>query len=191
MSEVFSLSNWLPFSIDPITMEDWLANREIFGPVEKPNVEDKVLEISFLTLQARSGKLEGENREWPIPVILNGTEETGMIEQKDSLLFIPSGKTKAGKEAIVCELMQENGQAQKIRVAGGDVLLVTTDPKKELKLKIDFKQGLKVSGKAGLIWSGGGMGNVVFDGRGRPVTQSGGAAQMESTRKMYEALRIL
>lgn len=40
-------SRWLSFSSDPLTVEDWLANREVFGPVEKPSSQDEELERAY------------------------------------------------------------------------------------------------------------------------------------------------
>ncbi len=33
--------------MDPVSIEDWVANRELFGPVHKPSKEDEELEKAY------------------------------------------------------------------------------------------------------------------------------------------------
>lgn len=41
------ISRWLSVKVDPIAIEDFLANREIFGPVQKPTAEEAELERAY------------------------------------------------------------------------------------------------------------------------------------------------
>lgn len=42
-----NISRWLSFKIDPIAVEDFVANREIFGPPEKMTMQEEELEKAY------------------------------------------------------------------------------------------------------------------------------------------------
>ena len=41
------IARWLTFPIDPIMAEDWVANREVFGPAKNPDEREKELEAAY------------------------------------------------------------------------------------------------------------------------------------------------
>jgi hypothetical protein len=136
-------SRWLETSVDPLTVEDWLANREVFGPVEKPNVEEKELERVFQLETEKVG--DGGAR--------------GVYEDGNFLLICACGKRKG--EA--CSVEWNLGKEKLKRLIVSSSLALSLSPDVELKLKIRCRNGFKISGGNEFSWQGTGKTKVIID----------------------------
>lgn len=180
------ISRWLSFSADPLTVEDWLANREVFGPVEKPTSEDSELEMAFQTEQARKKTLEGSSKDWPIPIVLNATEAVGLVDVQDYLLIIPSGKAVLGKNVLELEISGGSEGMQKMTVVASDLVVISAKPEEELKIKVRTKEGMTINKKSEVNWMGLGKKKIIIDSRGRPLTLLDGERQRKFMSKVKE-----
>lgn len=95
--------------MDPITVEDWLANREIFGP-EKDQAElEKAYKMETLLEAAKAGEI-GEEDEYLI-FKAAGAGEAWIFGEKTRRVALPSGTV------VISEI--EPGRAVKIKVRHG------------------------------------------------------------------------
>ena len=189
------IARWLSFPVDPITVEDWVANREIFGVDKDDNSEHAdELETAYQVeklreLGAASAKSSGEpKKDLSLFMQLNGVEASGLIDQQEYLLVAPLGWGNAGRVAEV-KLAYIGSKPEKIDVGGGDVLVHQLDPTRSLKIQVRLGGDLKIDGKSQAAWSGAGKKLLVFDSRGRPLPEfEPGEKQQEMIKKMKEGL---
>lgn len=177
------ISRWLPFTIDPITIEDWIANREIFG-VDRESQEE--LEHAFLVEQIRHKEYQGDLQEMPLEVLMNASELTGVVEKGDELAIAPAGiPPAAGQVAMVVELTLDSDKPKKLNVLSGEILIVPVLKRNQIKLKVWTKGKLLINGKGDATWIGGGRINLIFDGRGRPVVSFDANKQLDLMKGLY------
>jgi hypothetical protein len=183
------IARWVPFSIDPVTTEDWVANREIFGYVkdENPSEEEKALELAYLTEMVREKKSDVPTKDLPLQVLLNGQEVAGIVEVEEVLIVAPAGKAGQKGVAIEAELLVD-GKQNKISVLSADLLTVKLDPKQEIKLRVRCKGDLKIDGKSEAQWNGTGKASIIFDTRGRPLPATTLEAAREFAIKVKQQL---
>lgn len=181
------IARWLTFPIDPITVEDWVANREIFGAAKKESEQEKELERAFQIESIRQNTSEDEVADDDLVLQLVGKEAVGIVDAADFLLLAPAGRVDARAKTTVMavEVNADGGKPVKARVLAGNVEILPVEKINSLKIKISMGAGLKIDGKSGVSWSGGGKTKLVFDGRGRPVGEIRvGPGQMETMRKL-------
>lgn len=185
------VARWLAFPIDPITVEDWVANREVFGPEEKKPAEEEQLELAYQIETARAGKTEGDRKNLPLEVLLNGLEIGHVAEGKDYLVVAPVGPIKSKlKSAIEVGITLDSEKERKVNIPSGEVLVVPVSQKHQVKLRIKTAGNLKVNGRKEVLWSGSGKSQLIFDGRGRPLPDHAvGKEQQEFMEKLYKQLR--
>ncbi len=177
------IARWLPFSVDPITIEDWIANREIFGPEDQSQIE---LDHAFLVEQIRHKEFQGVLEELPLEVLLNASELTGVVEKGDELAVAAAGVAPAaGQVAMVVELILDGEKPRKMTVASGEILVVPVLKRNQIKLKVWTKGRLLINGKNEASWIGGGKINLIFDGRGRPAVTFDLAKQLALMKSLY------
>ncbi len=163
------IARWLPVAVDPITIEDWLANREILGEAGE-STETAYLETAYLIEKIRLKEFTGERSELPLEVKLHGFELEGIIEDKHDLVIAPSGATSIpSKVAFEVELGIDNEKPQKISIHGGEVAVIPVLPRNQVKVKIKCQGKLKIENKSQANVTTGGKLNVILDGRGRPM----------------------
>lgn len=140
------ISRWLSGSaFDPIAIEDWIANRQLFGPVEKPEAADLELEAAFaLESECDSDK---------------GTK--GLYENGQMTLLCCWGKTP--KEACIVSWKDDKGKEKKLSVSGGGFIKMEIPESKEAKLKISCRNNFKISGKNETTWQGNGERKVIVE----------------------------
>ena len=87
------IARWLSFPADPITVEDWVANRDVFGEGKNTSPEEKQLEMAYDIEMARAGGLvlSGDQAEWPLEILLNGLEIKDVFEGKEFVVVAPVG----------------------------------------------------------------------------------------------------
>ena len=174
MFSYFQIARWLSFPVDPVSVEDWVANREVFG-LGKPDSgeEEEQLELAYQIELARAGKLEGERKQLPLSVLLNGFEVGNTVEGADYLVVAPTGKVGKGNKRTAMELtVSFNKEKQrKVEVLEGEVLAVGATKEQETKLTVRCFGLLRLFGRRDWKWEGAGKRVLVFDGRGRPLPQ--------------------
>lgn len=134
------ITRWLTFSLDPITVEDWLGNREIFGHSQKPDEREKELEEAYQMAQ-----------------LLGRTTKGSLLDEKDFLLVAPLGKDGGGEAWVYGE------KVEKIGLSMGEIKVVTTDKNRTIKLKLHFHGNVRIDGKNRLEWTGSGKERIIFD----------------------------
>jgi hypothetical protein len=178
------IARWLPFSVDPITIEDWIANREIFGADSKSQVE---FEHAFLVEQIRHKEYTGSLEDMPLEVLLNASELTGLVEKGEELAVAPGGIPPAvGQPAMIVELTLDSEKPKKIVVSSGEILVVPVLKRNQIKIKVGTKGKLLINGKNEASWIGGGRINLIFDGRGRPAMSFDLLRQINLMKNLYE-----
>lgn len=178
------IARWLTLPIDPITVEDWVANRELFGPDK-----EEELEMAYQIEKLRELESRGQGKDLPLFLLLNGVEVAGIIDQKDYLVVAPLGRGTEGKKVAEVKITYLGSRAEKIEVAGGEVEIIDLDPTRSVKVQVGFGADLKVDKKSGVSWSGAGKRLLVVDVRGRPLPDFGpGARQQELMKKMRKTL---
>ncbi len=172
------ISRWISIPLDPITVEDWLANFETFGPSEKPTEEDKQLETAYRIEQIREKQIDLPSKGLPVEVLLNGLEVAGLLEEDNYLLLVPTGKFPSGKIVLELQVILESEKVHKVTVASGDFLTIPVSSEGQIKLKIKSREGAKINNKTELTWEGTGKEKTIIDARRRPPpTWSGGCAR--------------
>lgn len=112
------ISRWLSTSLDPIAIEDWIANREVFGPIEKPDESDLELEAAYRVENGEEHPdlllLKVPGKELNVELTRNGKK---------------TEKMKVGSGDFLTIVPEENGT--KIKVRGKkDVVWEGSDKKK-------------------------------------------------------------
>lgn len=177
------ISRWLPFTVDPITVEDWIANREIFGADHESTLE---LEHAFLVEQIRHKEFQGNLEEMPLEVLMNASELTGVVEKGEELAIAPAGiAPQIGQTAMVVELTLDMEKPKKINVPAGEILIIPVLKRNQIKVKVWTKGKLLINGKSEATWIGGGRINLIFDGRGRPVVTFELTKQLVLMKNLY------
>lgn len=162
------ISRWLSFSLDPITLEDWLANREIFGKSESVSPEEKQLETAFQIETVRLGN-GGDRKLLPLEVIVNALDLKGVIDENDYLLIAPPATSSL-----------EVNLDKKIKIPPADFLVIPVDREKSIKLS--------ARGKTSYNWSGAGKIKIIIDTRGRPIKFLDGRKQQDLIAKIKQQL---
>ncbi|MBI4099922.1 hypothetical protein HY440_02845 [Candidatus Microgenomates bacterium] len=154
------ISRWLKTPIDPVTVEDWVANREIFGSSK----DDPELELAFEIETVRNGDLGKAPEDGaPLELLLNGYELANFWERGDYLIVAPTGVAAPGELWIYGE------KVEKKDLPARAVTTIEIDPKRQTKIKLRLQKDFRVNGKNNFEWSGTGKTKVVFDMRGRPL----------------------
>lgn len=184
------IARWLTFPIDPVTVEDWVANRELFGQDKHDNSEQtEELERAYQVEKLRELGNGGENENLPLFSLLNGTETSGLVDRGDFLLMAPLGRTEEGRKVAEVKVTYLGSKPEKIDITGADVHLVDLDPTRSLKIQINLGANLKINQKSSAAWSGAGKRLLVIDVRGRPLPDFGpGAKHQELMKKMRKTL---
>jgi hypothetical protein len=134
------IARWLPFSVDPITIEDWIANREIFGSDGKSQIE---FEHAFLVEQIRHKEYVGSLEEMPLEVLLNASELTGVVEKGEELAVAPGGIPPAvGQPAMNVELTLDAEKPKKITVPSGEIIVIPVLKRNQIKIKVGIRTKL-------------------------------------------------
>lgn len=184
------IARWLTFPIDPITVEDWVANREIFGE-DKHDTSDQTeeLETAYKIEKLRELESGGQEEDLPLFLLLNGVEVAGIVDQKDYLVVAPSGRGIEGRKVAEVRVTYVGGKAEKTDLKGGEVEIVDLDPTRSVKIQVNLGGDLRVDKKSSMSWSGAGKKLLVFDGRGRPLPDFGPSQkQQELVKKMRAKL---
>lgn len=146
------IARWLKRPLDPITVEDWVANREVFG--ESKGDED--LEQAYQIEKARERGLgETAPEDASLDLLLNGYEVANVLEKDNFVIIAPVGKPAQAEVWIYGE------KVEKKNLPAREVTVIEIDPGRTTKIK--------VRGKNNLEWSGKDFKKVVFDLRGRPL----------------------
>lgn len=176
--------------VDPITVEDWLANREIFGHEEKKDSEvETQLETAYQIEMQRAGKGESADKT-SLEIALNGAETGGVFELGDLLVVAPVGKTGTSKMGLEMEVFLASSKGEKISIPMNCIFAKECDKNGTVKLKIACRGGLKFkNGKTQFAWEGTGKRKIIIDTRGRPITFLDGGRQMELIGKLKEVLK--
>lgn len=190
------IARWLTFPIDPITVEDWVANRELFGQDKHDNSEQtEELEQAFQIEKLRAASVRqpadsGEPMEnLDLFLLLNGVETAGIIDQKDYLVVAPSGRGTEGRKVAEIKAVYMGTKGEKISVIGGEIEVIDLDPTRSVKVQVSLGADLKIDRKSGVSWSGAGKRLLVVDVRGRPLPEFGlGVRQQELMKKMRKVL---
>ncbi len=186
------IARWVSFPADPISVEDWVANRDVFGETKSTSPEEKQLEMAYDIEMARAGGvvLPGEQADWPLEILLNGLEVKDVFEGREFVVVAPVGLVGAkNKMAVEVELKIGVESSRKVKVNGGDVLVVPVLPDQSVRVKVRCGGSLKVGGKNEVIWSGGGKSRLVVDVRGRPLPNfAPDQDQQEAITKLKQAL---
>lgn len=169
------ISRWLSFSLDPITLEDWLANREIFGPNLSTTPENEQLESAYQIETIRAAKSLGERRDFPLDVIINGLELSGFQAEKDFVLIAPTSH-KSDYEVIVTIA---DLKPRRLKVSPMDFLVIPLEKNQPLKIKAKNLKDFSVSS---------GKTKIIIDTRGRPINFLDGRKQQDLISKMRQQL---
>ena len=140
------ISRWVSFNADPLSVEDWLGNREVFGPVEKPNDTDLELEKAFL--------IEKEK--------MNDGGVKGIYEQEFLLLICAKGKG----EKVAFEAQWSSGMEKKTKkahvFAPGEAI-INSSAENETKLNVKCQNGFKIAGKNEFVFKAAGKTKIIID----------------------------
>lgn len=188
-----NLARWVSLPIDPITIEDWLANRELLEIIDDDGDIGADLELAYLIEQARgSTKKMGEDypRGVNFEIILHGYEPEGLVEYDDTVVIAPSGKLNLGKTAMDLELILDWQNVQKLQVACGDVAIFPLDEDQTVKVKAKSHGDLKFTGKREVNWSGKGKKRLIVDGRGRPLHFHASRPQRDLMEKLRRPPKV-
>jgi hypothetical protein len=163
------VSLWLTFLVNPVACEDWLANREFFGPVENPNDLDKELELAYLIAMARNGKLS-RGKDLPLEVALSGFQISGSEQLGSVWILAPSGQVDLKKKvALELSLEKIEGEKEKKNLGPGEIHVLTLDSNIKYKIKVGLNGKLRIDGKDSLSFEVFGASRLVVDTRGRPI----------------------
>lgn len=107
------ISRWLTVPMDPIAIEDWVANREIFGATKDKELEDAFavengLEVDALLLLKVEGKTVEVFMEKQKKKIINAGEFFAIVPPEGEIKLKVRGKKEiswqgSGKKIIVVE----------------------------------------------------------------------------------------
>ncbi len=189
-----NLIRWLSLPVDPLSVEDYLANRELLGIVEDNTELTAELDLAFRIEEIRSAKQAASKvgpedfpRGLALPVFLHGYEPVGLVEYENFVVFAPAGKVELSKPLLEIELVLDWKGLEKITVLGGNVWSVDLPSDQTAKIKVRTKGGAKIGGKGEQSWSGRGPKKLVVDGRGRPLTLLPPSKQREIMASLKEA----
>jgi hypothetical protein len=145
----------LSFDIDPRKVEDWLANREVFGMEEEADFEEKECEAAY--------KLEEA---------LTAGAAAGFCEQGDCLVVAPA-PGKGEKEGAVLEVEFASGgrKPRKITAKAGETGVFALNGGSDLAVKAICRQGWTINGQAKKEWRGKSPERLIVDTRGGKATR--------------------
>lgn len=183
-----NLSRWLSFSLDPVSIEDWVANREVFGPVEKPTDQDRELERAYLIESLRAKKISAA-KDQPVFVAISGLELSGSQPLGKDWLIAPEGRI-SGKEkkAADLEIKTDGGPKEKHNAAPGDIGVIKLNPHKTHEIKCRLYGGLRVEKKSEIKLKLSGCERLIIDTRGRPIEFDEQIIQRNKNKKWLEEL---
>ncbi len=181
------IARWLTFPIDPITVEDWVANREIFGREKGDHSEQtEEIELAYQVEKLRESMGNGEQppsaqgsggaeEDLDLFLLLNGVEVVGTIDRKDYLAIVPEGRIPDGRKLAEIKINQLGlKKEEKFNIFFGELFIKELDP--TVSYKVQVYPG-KVS------WTGAGKKVFVFDGRGRPLPDFGPGVKSQEIMK--------
>lgn len=103
------IARWLTKPVDPITVEDWLANREIFGSQKDDEYLEKAYQMETALEAAKSGEIVEKEEDLIFKSADGG--EAWIYGEKVRAIALPSGK-------IIIETI-ELGRPVKIKIRTG------------------------------------------------------------------------
>lgn len=162
------ISRWLTLQIDPITLEDWVANREFFGPLETYSDLDKELEIAFQIESLRQGKSTGA-KDLPLEISLNGLELSGSQMVSGGWLLAPTGPVDHNKKVVMEMEIIGSGKKEKKMLGPGEIVAIPLDGSTKYQIKIGLNGKLRIDGKDSLNLTVESVGKLIIDTRGRPI----------------------
>lgn len=165
----------MSFSLDPITLEDWLANREIFGPDPLKTPENEQLEQAFQIETIRTAKSLGESRDVSLEIIINGLELTGFQDGDDYILVAPV----SNNAPFELTLTVGNTKPRRIVIPPMDFLVIPLEKDQPLKIRAKNYKDYTVAG---------GKTKLITDTRGRPIKFLDGKKQQELITKIKQQL---
>lgn len=176
------ISRWLTVSIDPISCEDWLANRGCFGPVENPTDQERDLEIAYLIEQARNGKISG-GKDLPIEVVLSGLQISGSEQHGNVWLLAPTGSVDLKKKTVM-EMVIKRGsdKSEKKTFGPGEIFVTPLERGESYDIKIGLNGNLRIDKKDSMSAVVTGVEKLVIDTRGRPTAFWPGNIQKEKLK---------
>lgn len=182
------IARWLTYPLDPISVEDWVGNREVFGPGKNLTEEEKELELAFQIESAKGKQLGEVPDDVAIEVLLNGYEVPDLFERADFLIIAPVGVAK-NEKSIVGSVWIYGDQVTETKLPAGDVLVIEMGNGKPTKIKVKLGSGFTINKKAQAEWTGSEKKKLIFDLRGRPLPEiSVGKWQQEKNRKLKSHL---
>lgn len=183
------ISRWLTISVDPITCEDWIANRETFGQLEKYSDSDKELEIAFQIESLRQGKSSGA-KDLPLEISLNGLGLSGSQSVGNDWLLAPVGVADMSKKTVLeMELVSASGKEKKL-FGPGQIAVVPLNSGEKYQVKIGLNGKLRIDNKDSLNLSVEGVKRLIIDTRGRPIVFFPETIQRIKNREWKEALNL-
>lgn len=108
------ISRWLSFPVDPITVEDWVANREIFGPTKDPDQKEREIEWGYNLEKAMEKMGEGI-----------------FLERDDFLVVLPK---------MMAETWVYGEKIEKIDLPQNGVLTVVSNPRLPVRVKVGKRE---------------------------------------------------
>ncbi len=182
------ISRWLPFKIDPLTLEDWLANRDYFGSVDLPGSVDADLEAAYLIESLRQNKISG-TKDLPVEVLLSGLELSGSQALAEVWVIAPKGRPKVKeKTALNLEIM-EDGNAKKVEVAPLEIMFVNLEKDKNYNVKASLNGDLRIEDKNTITITISQCTRLIIDTRGRPIQFLDSGLQREKNKEWKEAFK--
>lgn len=185
------IARWLTFPIDPITVEDWVANREMLGENKRDNSgQTEELEMAYRVETLRAGREESDGV-LNLFLLLNGTKTSGVIDRGEILVIVPVGRAGvSGRKIAEVKINYVGGKSsEKFSVFSDGVFIKELDSTLTLKLEINLGSDLRLDGKSKVSWGGAGKKLLVFDGRGRPISDFGpGVSTQELMKKIKGVL---
>ncbi len=180
------IARWLTFPLDPISVEDWVANREIFGLSKSQSDKDRELELACQIEEAKGKQLGELPKGAPLEILLNGYEVLGIFEGDDFVIVVPSGSVKGGKSQAGSAWIYGE-KTEEIKLPEGEVSVISVNPRYSTKIKVKLSSGWQIDRKSQVEWVGSGKKKIVFDIRGRPLPEyEVGKEQQENMRKLME-----
>jgi len=181
------ISRWLTFPLDPITIEDWLGNREYFGLVGKQDELAKELEIAYQIEQLRSKKQSG-GKDLPLEIALSGMEISGSFALGNMWIIAPVGRVNFGKKVAIEIEIKPDILGQKKLIPPGEIVYFSLEQDKKYNVKITCHEGLTIDKKSSIALEISNCRRLIIDTRGRPISFWPSSIQTKKNKLYKEAL---
>lgn len=176
------ISRWLSFPLDPVTIEDWVANREFLGTVENPNELDSELETAYQIEMLRHKKASA-TKDQDVFVIASGLELSGSQQIKEAIWLLAPVGSMFGKEKKVGEVEISGGLKEKKVLLPREIIVIDLDPGHNYEVRAKFQGNLTIDKKSEAKVALSGYSKLIIDTRGRPITFDDSRVQREKMGK--------